>query len=213
MSIKEKSESEEIEWSPEDEIQLFFALDGLKPVGINKYFFMACIADRLSKALNREVSTEAIWSHLKTMYNLDALDELEPLPFPNEQKEFSLPDEFSTLISKKRQDIEVLGFFVDFFLFFCDIEAIQEIILQEATKKLDTPTKAEVAKAVAKPPTATSQSSGTSKVQSQSRESPADKKVDVPKRAPKRTRGSASLESNSSPSTTPPPVVSKRRRI
>ncbi|XP_055706664.1 MRG/MORF4L-binding protein isoform X2 [Phlebotomus papatasi] len=189
MSIKEKSESEEIEWSPEDEIQLFFALDGLKPVGINKYFFMACIADRLSKALNREVSTEAIWSHLKTMYNLDALDELEPLPFPNEQKEFSLPDEFSTLISKKRQDIE------------------------EATKKLETPTKAEVAKAVAKPPTGTSQSSGTSKVQSQSRESPAEKKVDVPKRAPKRTRGSASLESNSSPSTTPPPVVSKRRRI
>ncbi|XP_059622999.1 MRG/MORF4L-binding protein [Phlebotomus argentipes] len=187
MSIKERPE-EEIEWSPEDEIQLFFALDGLKPVGINKYFFMACIADRLSKALNREVSTEAIWSHLKTMYNLDALDELEPLPFPNDQRDFSLPDEFSTLLAKKRQDVE------------------------EASRRLDSLAK-EAAKTPSRPPSAASQASSTSKQQNQSRESPAEKKADAPKRAPKRTRGSASLESNSSPSTTPPPVVTKRRRI
>ncbi|GAB0087745.1 MRG/MORF4L-binding protein [Sergentomyia squamirostris] len=189
MSIKEKTESEEIEWSPEDEIQLFFALDGLKPVGINKYFFMACIADRLTKALNREVSTEAIWTHLKTMYNLDALDELEPLPFPNDQKDFSLPDsEFSMLITKKKQDLE------------------------EAAKKLETAAKGDAqGKMGGKPNSGTVQSSSTSK--SQSRESSADKKVEPPKRGPKRTRGSASLESNSSPSTTPPPVATKRRRI
>lgn len=36
--------------------------------------------------------------------------------------------------------------------------------------------------------------------------------VDAPKRAPKRTRGSMSVESNS-PSTTPPPTHTKRRRI
>ncbi|XP_055694781.1 MRG/MORF4L-binding protein [Lutzomyia longipalpis] len=194
MSIKEKSENEEIEWSPQMEIQLFFALDGLKPVGINKYFFMTCIADRLSKALDRDVSTEAIWSHLKTMYNLDALDELEPLPFPNEQKEFSLPDEFTTLITKKLQDAE------------------------EAARKADAaPPKGDTAKISGKPAAAVAAPpSGSSKTQqSQSREaSTADKKVEAPpKRAPKRTRGSASLESSSSPSTTPPPIVSKRRRI
>lgn len=39
------------------------------------------------------------------------------------------------------------------------------------------------------------------------------KLADAPKRTPKRTRGSMSLES-SSPSTTPPPIQSnKRRRI
>ncbi|GBP02247.1 PAN2-PAN3 deadenylation complex catalytic subunit PAN2 [Eumeta japonica] len=37
------------------------------------------------------------------MYNLEALEDLEPLPFPNEQREFSLPEaEFSALLSKKR---------------------------------------------------------------------------------------------------------------
>lgn len=40
---------------------------------------------RLSKALNRKVTSEAVWAHLKTMYNLKALNQLEPLPFPNEQ--------------------------------------------------------------------------------------------------------------------------------
>lgn len=93
---------EEIQWSAEEEIQLFFALDGLKPVGINKHFFMACICDRLSKALNREIATETIWSHLKSMYNLKALDDLEKLPFPNNIEDFSLPEsEFNALIVKK----------------------------------------------------------------------------------------------------------------
>lgn len=37
------------------------------------------------------------------MYNLEALEDLEPLPFPNEEREFSLPEaEFSSLLSKKR---------------------------------------------------------------------------------------------------------------
>lgn len=106
MSSKEKC-SEDMEWSADDSIQLFFALEGLKPVGINKHFYMACIAERLSKSLNRDVPTDAIWAYLRKLYNLELLDEMEPLPFPNEQIDFFLPDaEFSDLMSLKKAKSE-----------------------------------------------------------------------------------------------------------
>lgn len=105
MTAREKSllASVDHEWTAEEEIQLFYAMGGLKPVGVNRHFYIACITDRLSRSLNRDYTTESIWVHLRTMYNLDALEDLEPLPFPNEEKEFSLPEaEFSLLLSKKR---------------------------------------------------------------------------------------------------------------
>lgn len=65
------------------------------------------ILERLSKALNRKVTSEQVWAHLKTMYNLKALDELEPLPFPNENSDFSLPEsEFHFPIKHKTSDDE-----------------------------------------------------------------------------------------------------------
>lgn len=98
----------EHEWTPEEEIQFFYALRNLpKPVGVNKHFYMACINERLSRSLNRDFTTDIIWAHLRTLYDLDALEELEPLPFPNEECEFSLPEaEFSLLISKKCDNSE-----------------------------------------------------------------------------------------------------------
>jgi MRG-binding protein len=47
---------------------------------------MVCIVDRLQKTLNRKISSDQIWKHLKTMYNLKALDDSEPLPFPNHEE-------------------------------------------------------------------------------------------------------------------------------
>ena len=104
MAVKEKSETDDMEltWNTEEEVQLLYALDGLKPVGINKHFYMARICERLSKALKREVASESVWAHLRTLYNLDVLDQMERLPFTEEQVEFSLPEsEYSALISKK----------------------------------------------------------------------------------------------------------------
>lgn len=104
---KEKTGSDCMEWSAEDEIQLFYSLDGLRPVGINRHFFMACISERLSKALNRDIATDLIWTHLYSMYNLKALDDTVPLPFPNDEKDFSLPEtEFSALLTKKKIEVE-----------------------------------------------------------------------------------------------------------
>lgn len=107
MAVKEKSETEDMEWSTEEEVQLLYALDGLKPVGINKHLYMAQICERLSKALKREVASDTVWAHLRTLYNLDVLDQMERLPFIEEEVEFSLPEsEFSALISKKLAETE-----------------------------------------------------------------------------------------------------------
>lgn len=105
MAVKEKSECEDMEWSAEEECQLFKALTGLKPVGINKHFYMAFICERLSTALKREISPDVVWAQLETMYNLEILNRIEPLPFVLEQIiDFDLPDdEFGELMSLKSQ--------------------------------------------------------------------------------------------------------------
>lgn len=50
MTAREKSllASADHEWTAEEEIQLFYAMGGLKPVGVNKHFYIACITDRSS---------------------------------------------------------------------------------------------------------------------------------------------------------------------
>lgn len=68
---------------------------------------MAFICDKLSDNLNKEISSRNVWKHLETMYNLEALDESESLPFPNTEKDFALPDpEFSALKLKKDEKPE-----------------------------------------------------------------------------------------------------------
>lgn len=63
---------------------------------------MSCISERLSKSLNREMPSDLIWKHLSTMYKLKELDEQECLPFPNEEREFSLPEQdYATFLNKK----------------------------------------------------------------------------------------------------------------
>lgn len=105
MAVKENSESDSFEWNTEEEVQLLYALDGLRPVGINKHVYMARICERMSTALKREILPEMIWTHLRTWYNLEALDQMERLPFTDEQVDFQLPDsEFSALISKRLAD-------------------------------------------------------------------------------------------------------------
>ena len=91
--IKETSESTSIEWNVENELQLLLVLCGTKPIGkhfiyfqhlpilcrvyiqmfylgISKYFQMACIVEKLSSNLNKEVTAKGVWDHLSTMYDL-----------------------------------------------------------------------------------------------------------------------------------------------
>lgn len=97
--------SENLQWDVDMEVQLFYAMAGHKPVGINKHFHMACIWEKLSNSITKEITTRDIWDHLETLYDIPLLDETESVPFPNEDVDFSLPEsDFTSLIKQKCRD-------------------------------------------------------------------------------------------------------------
>ncbi|XP_072378638.1 uncharacterized protein MrgBP [Diabrotica undecimpunctata] len=96
---------DEFEWTVVHEGQLLDAMVGHKPVGINKYFQMAFICDKFMDNIHKDIDSQRVWTHLETMYNLEALDECESIPFPNSEKEFNLPEsEFGSWITKKDEE-------------------------------------------------------------------------------------------------------------
>ncbi|ALC40644.1 MrgBP [Drosophila busckii] len=186
MMAKDKDE-----WSADEELQLFHAMEGLRPVGINKHFYMSCISERLSKSLNREMPSDLIWRHLGTMYKLKELDELECLPFPNEEREFCLPEqEYGSLLSKKASSVS-------------GAEDVSDPPPPTSGPASATESNSKGSRS------SLSQGSAIKELEKKS----LTKILDLPKRPVKRTRGSMSNESIS-PSTTPPPLqTTKRRRI
>uniref|UniRef100_A0A182WG40 MRG-binding protein n=1 Tax=Anopheles minimus TaxID=112268 RepID=A0A182WG40_9DIPT len=224
LVLREKPEMEHLEWTPEEELQLFLAMDGVRPVGISRHFFMACIVERLSKALQREIGSDTIWSHLRTIYNLKALDDLEPIPFLNDECDFCLPEsDFSAAFAKRRlEDAE---------------RSVAASIagVEHDSKKLETKTELSITKTCAsRTPVPASRPDGkdaekddkdtkdrgevgTTKIKLKSYDNSGTHESG-PKRSQKRTRGSMSTEpglSNaSSPANTPPNGPNtKRRRI
>ncbi|RWS27875.1 mrg-binding protein-like protein [Leptotrombidium deliense] len=94
--------NDNFDWSAENEVHLFYALKGHKPVGVNRYFHMICIQDLFNNLVNKEVTSKIIWDHLDKLYDMDALHENEDIPFPNDETDFSLPSsEFEDLIARK----------------------------------------------------------------------------------------------------------------
>ncbi|XP_037075640.1 MRG/MORF4L-binding protein-like [Pollicipes pollicipes] len=97
-----QSSAQSITWSVENEIHLFDAMTGYKPVGVNKHFQMLMILERFCSRVRQDVPAAVIWDRLNQLYDMTALDELENLPFPNKQSEFGLPaDEFDSLMQEK----------------------------------------------------------------------------------------------------------------
>lgn len=95
MSGKPKSNNEKsVQWSPEKEVQLFYALKGRRPVGINRFFQMMFIQEEFSNLTGQDVSSEEIWKYLETLYDLDALNENEEESIVGEEKDFILPEEY-----------------------------------------------------------------------------------------------------------------------
>ncbi|XP_037298523.1 MRG/MORF4L-binding protein isoform X2 [Manduca sexta] len=91
-----------VQWDVDMEIQLFYAMANHKPVGINKHFQMACICEKLSNSITKDISTKDIWKHLETLYDVSMLDDTEPIPFPNHEIPFSLPEsEFGAMMKQK----------------------------------------------------------------------------------------------------------------
>lgn len=98
------SVEEPVIWSHEVEVCLFHAMIGHKPVGVNRHFHMMCIRDKFSQNIGRQVSSDLIWEHLGTMYDMQALHESEILPFPNSEKSFSLPDDIIQDVREGRSE-------------------------------------------------------------------------------------------------------------
>ncbi|XP_058117062.1 MRG/MORF4L-binding protein [Anopheles ziemanni] len=217
VGSRDKLDCEQFEWTAEEEIQLFLAMDGMKPVGINRHFYMACIIDRLSKALQRDIASEAVWAHLGTIYNLRALDEQEFVPFLNEECDFGLPEaDFGVAIGKRKPE---------------DTERSSIPVASEPeSKKPEVKLEPAVAKTPAtKTPVPSKDGKEVEKEEKDARDrDPTSVKVKTkthdgngvteggPKRSQKRTRGSMTFEpshsNNSSPANTPPNGP-KRRRI
>ncbi|KYM98409.1 PREDICTED: MRG/MORF4L-binding protein [Cyphomyrmex costatus] len=110
MAVKERQNEtlfDEIEWNVENEIQLFFAMNGHKPVGINKYFHMVCIWEKFRAAIHKDIPLKIIWDHLESMYDLMALDDMEDLPFPSHEIDFSLPETEFVGRPRKREELEI----------------------------------------------------------------------------------------------------------
>ncbi|XP_061723823.1 MRG/MORF4L-binding protein isoform X1 [Cydia pomonella] len=101
----EAKPADTVEWDVDMENQLFYAMANHKPVGINKHFQMACIWEKLSNSITKEISTQDIWKHLESLYDISMLDDTEPIPFPNHEVPFCLPEsEFGTLMKQKSKD-------------------------------------------------------------------------------------------------------------
>lgn len=68
---------------------------------------MAVVSEKLSLGFGSEVTSDVIWSKLRTMFDLTAVDDREEvIPFPLDQREFALPrKDFNSLIADKQKDI------------------------------------------------------------------------------------------------------------
>lgn len=153
---------------------------------------MVCIVDRLQKTLNRKISSEQIWKHLKTMYNLKALDDLEPLPFPNNEENFDLPFLSVELQTKLKNRSE-----------------------SEGDQESDSRKMTIVASAASTPSQKSNNANKTATPATERNDRKSHNKQSETERIqPKRTRGSIHHELNVDGTNSPPPQqTQKRRRI
>lgn len=70
---------------------------------------MVCIWEKFRAAIHKDVSLKMIWDHLESMYDLMALDDMEDLPFPSQEIDFSLPEQefLNNLKPRKRDEPEI----------------------------------------------------------------------------------------------------------
>lgn len=95
-------ELEKGNWPVDTEVSLFHAMRGHKPAGVNKHFQMLFIHEKINSSSSRKIAAKDIWDHLNSMYDLQALNESEIIPFPNKEVEFELSGEdFKDIITKE----------------------------------------------------------------------------------------------------------------
>lgn len=97
-----------VELNIDDQVSVLTALLKHKPVGVARHFHMVCIQDFVNEEVSASagvvstkdggITSDQIWAFLNTLYDLQALESTEPVPFPNQEVEFVLP--FGKMISR-----------------------------------------------------------------------------------------------------------------
>jgi len=106
--------TDDIQWTEELETLLLqsFISDTCiyRPVGIAKHFNMLIAYHRFIQASDhKDIHVDQIWQKLRTFYELDEFEKVEPIPFPHHEVEFSLPDnDFHQLMSERSNKRESL---------------------------------------------------------------------------------------------------------
>ncbi|GFO41426.1 mrg-binding protein [Plakobranchus ocellatus] len=212
-------------WNVDMEVNLFHAMRGHKPAGVNRHFQMIAIHEKLSSA-SKKLSSEDVWKHLSTLYDLQALNESEIIPFPNKSTDFCLPESSTTglsdhtfprssYINTSASDSQ-------------KPDAPSKVIPKSVSKpdskappQTPTPQKSESSKPDSKPPSAKSQShkagggvggSGGSSSTSKSGGGLQSQALFTPDPSPKRTKRTRNVPSTGSSPITPTEPASKRRR-
>lgn len=91
-----------IDWTPENEVHLFYAMKNRKPVGIDRNFQMILINECFNKRIRKEVPSRVLWEHLEAMYDLDALNENNsPASSIVDEQDFALSSDFDEIIKDR----------------------------------------------------------------------------------------------------------------
>ncbi|XP_059079196.1 MRG/MORF4L-binding protein-like [Tigriopus californicus] len=64
-------------WTSEAELSLFSALIQHKVAGPSKHFQMALVTEKVNQDGFKDITANQIWSHMKNLFNLPAVDEIE----------------------------------------------------------------------------------------------------------------------------------------
>ena len=62
-----------VNWTPEMEVSLFYAMMDHKPVGENKHFHIMFIYEKFNNQSEKKLTIEQLWQHLGSLYDLQAL--------------------------------------------------------------------------------------------------------------------------------------------
>jgi hypothetical protein len=65
--------SNNVSWTAEMEVSLFYSMMDHKPVGENKNFHMIFIYEKFNNLSEKKLTIDQIWAHLNTLYDLNEL--------------------------------------------------------------------------------------------------------------------------------------------
>lgn len=80
-----------IKWTTEHINHLLHAMKGYRPYGVEKHFHMMFIVERFRAKSGLNVTAEALWDYIETLYDINLLSEKDIEEIKKKQVDYSLP--------------------------------------------------------------------------------------------------------------------------